>query len=124
MAVITALLLRWRVTISVAKPVLAAAGPGADHGKPASAPADQVDLARCADWARLVLRQDGMDSPNLHTSLTARLEYAAGRDPADQPTSVSGYREKFSMRPCRAIIDATSRYNLTNLANDRTSINR
>jgi general secretion pathway protein K len=74
-------------------------------------------LRGALDWARLVLRQDGIDSPN-YTSLTAVWNTPLAETRLDQYIErerVQG--EIFDATLSGRIIDATSRYNLTNLAN-------
>jgi len=74
-------------------------------------------LRGALDWARLVLRQDGMDSPT-YTSLTAVWNTPLAETRLDQYIErerVQG--EIFDATLSGRIIDATSRYNLTNLAN-------
>ncbi|MES2015381.1 MAG: type II secretion system minor pseudopilin GspK [Pseudomonadota bacterium] len=73
-------------------------------------------LRGALDWARLVLRQDGMDSPG-YTSLTAVWNTPLAETRLDQYIErerVQG--EIFDATLSGRIIDATSRYNLTNLA--------
>ena len=73
-------------------------------------------LRGALDWARLVLRQDGMDSPT-YTSLTAVWNTPLAETRLDQYIErerVQG--EIFDATLSGRIIDATSRYNLTNLA--------
>ncbi len=72
-------------------------------------------LRGALDWARLVLRQDGMDSPTF-TSLTAVWNTPLAETRLDQYIErerVEG--EIFDASLSGRIIDATSRYNLTNL---------
>ena len=74
-------------------------------------------LRGALDWARLVLRQDGIDSPT-YTSLTAVWNTPLAETRLDQYIErerVQG--EIFDATLSGRIIDATSRYNLTNLAN-------
>ena len=74
-------------------------------------------LRGALDWARLVLRQDGIDNPN-YTSLTAVWNTPLAETRLDQYIErdrVQG--EIFDATLSGRIIDATSRYNLTNLAN-------
>jgi general secretion pathway protein K len=74
-------------------------------------------LRGALDWARLVLRQDGMDSPT-YTSLTAVWNTPLAETRLDQYIErerVEG--EIFDATLSGRIIDATSRYNLTNLSN-------
>lgn len=73
-------------------------------------------LRGALDWARLVLRQDGMDSRTF-TSLTAVWNTPLAETRLDQYIErerVEG--EIFDATLSGRIIDATSRYNLTNLA--------
>jgi len=73
-------------------------------------------LRGALDWARLVLRQDGMDS-RTYTSLTAVWNTPLAETRLDQYIErerVEG--EIFDASLSGRIIDATSRYNLTNLA--------
>ena len=73
-------------------------------------------LRGALDWARLVLRQDGMDSRN-YTSLTAVWNTPLAETRLDQYIErerVQG--EVFDATLSGRIVDATSRYNLTNLA--------
>jgi len=73
-------------------------------------------LRGALDWARLVLRQDGMDS-RTYTSLTAVWNTPLAETRLDQYIErerVEG--EIFDATLSGHIIDATSRYNLTNLA--------
>jgi general secretion pathway protein K len=73
-------------------------------------------LRGALDWARLVLRQDGMDSPT-YTSLMAVWNTPLAETRLDQYIErerVEG--EIFDATLSGRIIDATSRYNLTNLA--------
>jgi general secretion pathway protein K len=73
-------------------------------------------LRGALDWARLVLRQDGIDNPN-YTSLTAVWNTPLAETRLDQYIErerVQG--EIFDATLSGRIIDATSRYNLTNLA--------
>jgi general secretion pathway protein K len=74
-------------------------------------------LRGALDWARLVLRQDGVDNPT-YTSLTAVWNTPLAETRLDQYIErerVQG--EIFDATLSGRIIDATSRYNLTNLAN-------
>lgn len=74
-------------------------------------------LRGALDWARLVLRQDGIDNPT-YTSLTAVWNTPLAETRLDQYIErerVEG--EIFDATLSGRIIDATSRYNLTNLAN-------
>ena len=73
-------------------------------------------LRGALDWARLVLRQDGVDSQT-YTSLTAVWNTPLAETRLDQYIErerVEG--EIFDATLSGQIIDATSRYNLTNLA--------
>jgi general secretion pathway protein K len=73
-------------------------------------------LRGALDWARLVLRQDGMDS-RTYTSLTAVWNTPLAETRLDQYIErerVEG--EVFDASLSGRIIDASSRYNLTNLA--------
>ncbi len=73
-------------------------------------------LRGALDWARLVLRQDGIDNPTF-TSLTAVWNTPLAETRLDQYIErerVQG--EIFDATLSGRIIDATSRYNLTNLA--------
>lgn len=73
-------------------------------------------LRGALDWARLVLRQDGMDT-RTYTSLTAVWNTPLAETRLDQYIErerVEG--EIFDASLSGRIIDATSRYNLTNLA--------
>ena len=73
-------------------------------------------LRGALDWARLVLRQDGVDSRN-YTTLTAVWNTPLAETRLDQYIErerVQG--EIFDATLSGRIIDATSRYNLTNLA--------
>ena len=72
-------------------------------------------LRGALDWARLVLRQDGMDT-RTYTSLTAVWNTPLAETRLDQYIErerVEG--EVFDASLSGRIIDATSRYNLTNL---------
>ena len=74
-------------------------------------------LRGALDWARLVLRQDGLDT-RTYTSLTAVWNTPLAETRLDQYIErerVQG--ENFDATLSGRIIDATSRYNLTNLAN-------
>ncbi|MFL6659377.1 MAG: type II secretion system minor pseudopilin GspK [Massilia sp.] len=74
-------------------------------------------LRGALDWARLVLRQDGSDN-STYTSLTAVWNTPLAETRLDQYIErerVEG--EIFDATLSGRIIDATSRYNLTNLAN-------
>jgi general secretion pathway protein K len=76
-------------------------------------------LRGALDWARLVLRQDGMDNPN-YTSLTAVWNTPLAETRLDQYIErerVEG--EVFDATLSGRIIDATSRYNLRNLSDGR-----
>jgi general secretion pathway protein K len=73
-------------------------------------------LRGALDWATLVLRQDGMDN-RTHTSLTAVWNTPLAETRLDQYIErerVEG--EIFNATLSGRIIDASSRYNLTNLA--------
>lgn len=73
-------------------------------------------LRGALDWARLVLRQDGMDS-RTYTALTAVWNTPLAETRLDQYIErerVAG--EIFDATLSGRIIDASSRYNLTNLA--------
>ncbi|SHH39997.1 type II secretion system minor pseudopilin GspK [Massilia sp. CF038] len=73
-------------------------------------------LRGALDWARLVLRQDGMDT-RTYTSLTSVWNTPLAETRLDQYIErerVEG--EVFDASLSGRIVDATSRYNLTNLA--------
>ena len=74
-------------------------------------------LRGALDWARLVLRQDGVDTQT-YTSLTSVWNTPLAETRLDQYIErerVQG--ENFDATLSGRIIDATSRYNLTNLSN-------
>ena len=74
-------------------------------------------LRGALDWARLVLRQDGIDTQS-YTSLTSVWNTPLAETRLDQYIErerVQG--ENFDATLSGHIIDATSRYNLTNLSN-------